>query len=220
MTPIDYILLGIVGLSALMALMRGIVAEVMSLVVWALALWCSISFSGALAENFLRGIEPAGVRLGSAYILLFLLVLIVGGMLTWCIRRIIAKTGLSSTDRLLGGLFGASRGLLIVFSAVLFAGFTKIPQQPFWRESAVIPYVGAAARELTPHLPAGLSNYLTFPKASESDEIAHAESAKKLAQQAEAKLSQTQRAEATPAVKLDAKANPNPKPASKPDTIR
>lgn len=213
MTPIDYILLGIIGLSALMAMMRGIVAEVMSLVVWALALWCSITFSGTIAESFLRGIEPAGVRLGSAYILLFLLVLILGGILTWFIRRIIAKTGLSSTDRLLGGLFGATRGLMIVFSAVLFAGFTKIPEQAFWRESAVIPYVGTLARALAPHLPVSVSRYLNFPLASESYQAAGAQPAEAAVLPAEASPESAER-EAIPAEK------PAPKPKSVPNPNR
>lgn len=211
MTPIDYILLGIIGLSALMALMRGIVAEVMSLAVWALALWCSVTFSGSVAEDFLRGIEPSGVRLGSAYILLFLLVLILGGILTWFIRRIIAKTGLSSTDRLLGCLFGAARGLMIVFSAVLFAGFTKIPEQPFWRESAVIPHVGALARALATYLPASVSRYLNFPLASESFEATAAETVKAELLPADANSETAKRIDATPREKPDPKSVPSPK---------
>ncbi len=189
MTPIDYILLAVVGISALLALMRGIVAEVMSLVVWAVALWCSVSFSGVFAEQFLSSITVAGLRLGTAYLVIFLGVLVLGGVLTWFIRRVIAKTGLSSTDRLLGGLFGATRGLLLVFSAVFFAGFTQVPKQPFWQESALIPHVGTLALALSHYLPSSVSQYLNFPKFAdpiEANESAKPIKASESAEQTEA----------------------------------
>jgi membrane protein required for colicin V production len=189
MTPIDYILLAVVGISALLALMRGIVAEVMSLVVWAVALWCSVSFSGLFAEQFLSSINVAGLRLGTAYLVIFLGVLVLGGVLTWLIRRVIAKTGMSSTDRLLGCLFGATRGLLLVFSAVFFAGFTQIPKQPFWQESALIPHVGTLAQGLSHYLPSSVSQYLNFPKFAEpieANELAKPIKASESAEQTEA----------------------------------
>jgi membrane protein required for colicin V production len=162
MTAIDFAILAIIGLSALMSMLRGFVSEVMSLIVWILALWCSAMLSGQFAAQFLQGITVDSLRLGCAYILVFLLVLLTGGAVTWLIRKLIIKTGLSSTDRLLGSIFGLARGLLIVFSAILFAGFTELPSQPFWRESALIPGLSAAASELAKHLPAGVSKYLNF----------------------------------------------------------
>ena len=99
MNAADYLILAILGISMLASLMRGLISEVMSLAVWALALWISATTSGAFAVRFLSGIEQPAVRLGTAYISIFLLVLVLGGMLTWLIRRIVTKTGLSGTDR-------------------------------------------------------------------------------------------------------------------------
>ena len=45
---------------------------------------------------------------------------------------------MSGTDRLLGGLFGAARGLVLVVATLLVAGFTPIPADPWWRESGTI----------------------------------------------------------------------------------
>lgn len=170
MNAADYLILAILGISMLAALLRGFVSEVMSLAVWLLALWISATTSGTVAATYLTGIEQPAVRLGTAYIAIFLLVLVLGGMLTWVIRRIIAKTGLSSTDRLLGALFGFARGLLIVFSVVLFAGFTAIPKQPLWRESLLLPAVQATARGLSQYLPASVQAFLSYPVASEPTE--------------------------------------------------
>jgi membrane protein required for colicin V production len=172
MNAADYLILAVVGISMLTSLMRGLIAEVMSMAVWALALWISATTSGAFAASFLGGIEQPAVRLGTAYISIFLCVLVLGGIVTWVIRRIVAKTGLSSTDRMLGGLFGFARGLLIVFSTVLFAGFTAIPQQPIWRESVLLPTVQSAARNLSQYLPESVRSFLNYPK-NTFDHAAH-----------------------------------------------
>lgn len=174
MNAADYLILAILGISMLASLLRGLVSEVMSLAVWALALWISATTSGAFASSFLTGIEQPAVRLGAAYIAIFLLVLILGGMLTWVIRRIITKTGLSGTDRWLGALFGFTRGLLIVFSAVIFAGFTAIPKQPIWQESVLLPTMQTAARGLGQYLPESVHSFLSYPIAPKSAEAAEA----------------------------------------------
>ena len=179
MNAADYLILAVLGISMLAALLRGLVSEVMSLAVWVLALWISATTSGAFATTFLTGIEQSAVRLGTAYIAIFLFVLVLGGMLTWVIRRIIAKTGLSGTDRLLGAMFGFARGLLIVFSAVLFAGFTAIPKQPLWQESLLLPAIQASARGLSQYLPESVRNFLSYPahtQSAQAAELAPAES--------------------------------------------
>ncbi len=177
MNAADYLILAILGISMLASLLRGLVSEVMSLAVWALALWISATTSGAFAGSFLTGIEQPAVRLGTAYIGIFLLVLVLGGMLTWVIRRVISKTGLSGTDRWLGAMFGFTRGLLIVFSAVIFAGFTAIPKQPIWQESVLLPPAQTAVRGLSQYLPESVHRFLNYPslaKAAETTKAAEA----------------------------------------------
>ncbi len=174
MNAADYVILAILGISMVAALMRGLVSEVMSLAVWALALWISATTSGAFAGNFLTGIEQPAVRLGGAYISIFLLVLVLGGMLTYVIRRIIWKTGLSSTDRWLGALFGFMRGLLIVFAVVIFAGFTAIPKQPVWQKSLLLPSVQTAVRGLSQYLPLSVKSFLSYPTVAKLTEASEA----------------------------------------------
>ena len=172
MNAADYLILAILGISMVASLMRGLISEVMSLAVWALALWISATTSGAFAGKFLAGIEQSAVRLGTAYIAIFLLVLVLGGILTWAIRRIITKTGLSGTDRWLGALFGFTRGLLIVFSGVIFAGFTTIPEQPLWQESVLLPPAQSAVRGLSQFLPKSVHSFLNYPIIAKSAEAA------------------------------------------------
>jgi membrane protein required for colicin V production len=164
---IDYLILIVLGVSTLSSLMRGLITEVMSLVVWALALYASSTLSGAFANSFLTGVTEPTLRLGSSYLIVFLGVLILGGLVTWSIRKLVLKTGLSGTDRLLGAMFGFARGLLMVFSAALFAGFTPLPTQPIWQQSALMPTISNGARAFGAYLPPAVRNYLHYPKADE-----------------------------------------------------
>jgi membrane protein required for colicin V production len=166
MTGFDYAVLIILGLSTLMATLRGFVSEVLSLLIWVAALWCALNYSGTVAALALSSVEPPAFRLGAAYLVVFLGVLVLGGTLQWCIRKLIAKAGMSGTDRLLGALFGLLRGALVVLSLVVFAGFSKITTLPEWRESLLIPAVVPLARTLSQHLPDNVRGYLSFAPAS------------------------------------------------------
>jgi len=61
------------------------------------------------------------------------------------VGRLIKKTGLSPTDRVLGLFFGLLRGGLIVCVFVLMAGATSMPQSSWWHESRVLGYFQSAA---------------------------------------------------------------------------
>ena len=62
-------------------------------------------------------------------------------------------SGLSSTDRLLGSLFGVVRGVLIVGVAVLLLGMTPVSSDPWWKESRLIDGIHPAAQRIVAMLP-------------------------------------------------------------------
>jgi membrane protein required for colicin V production len=93
---------------------------------------------------------------------LFVSVLLVGGLLSYLIGRLVESTGLSGTDRLLGGVFGAARGLALVVGVLLIAGFTPIPADPWWRESAMIHRLSPTVKWAAELLPAPIREQLDF----------------------------------------------------------
>lgn len=72
--------------------------------------------------------------------ILFVLVLMAGGLVAWFLRTLIRATGLSSTDRSLGGLFGIARGVLIVGLLVIALQFSGMDQEPWWQRARLKPY--------------------------------------------------------------------------------
>ena len=59
-TTVDFIVIGIVSLSAILGLIRGIVREAISLVGFALAMYIAYNYSSIFAAKFLTSI-PGGV---------------------------------------------------------------------------------------------------------------------------------------------------------------
>ena len=134
----DYVVLGIIALSILVGAIRGFIKEAFSLAVWAAAFLVAFQYSGAIALQLENHIELPSARTALAFAGLFLAVLLVGGLITFLIGKLVEKTGLSGTDRMLGGVFGGIRGLCLVLAIMLVAGLTPVPQDPWWQQSRSI----------------------------------------------------------------------------------
>ncbi len=159
---LDYVLIGIVLVSALISLARGFVREAFSLAVWILAFWVSWSFFREVAFHLRPWIESPTVRLGLSFAGLMLLILLVGGMVNYLLIQLVERTGMSGTDRFIGMIFGAARGLLVVAVLVLLAGLTSFPQERWWQESRLVPYLQELAFWLRDLLPPDLSKYFQY----------------------------------------------------------
>lgn len=143
---IDIIIIGLIAFSILVSLWRGFVSEVLSLAGWVIAFFVASSFypylSGYLTQvNSVYLQNSEYLRNGIAAAVLFIITLIVCGIINALLSKIIDTTGLSTTDRVLGGAFGALRGILIVAAALFFLDtFTSASQTELWKESQLIPH--------------------------------------------------------------------------------
>jgi membrane protein required for colicin V production len=156
----DYIIIGILGLSVLIGLFRGLVSEVLALLIWAVAFWVAWMFGPLVAAQFEGLIRLPSGRAIAGYGLCFVVVLVFGAILRFVVRRLVEGTGLSGTDRLLGMLFGFARGVLVVTLLVFLAGFTPLTRDPWWQRSLLLPEFQHVAAWLEQRVPASLRDHL------------------------------------------------------------
>lgn len=161
----DYIILAVLGLSVLIGLMRGLISEVLALGIWATAFWVAWTFGPMVATGLEHHIELPSVRIFVGYGACFVAVLILGALVRFLIGRLVASTGLSGTDRLLGMVFGFARGVLLVTLAVFLIGFTAFTRDPWWRDSVLLPQFKGVAAWLGERVPDSVRSHLNNPPA-------------------------------------------------------
>jgi membrane protein required for colicin V production len=155
----DYCIIAALALSVLMGLWRGFIGEVLALACWVLAFWVAWQFGDKLAAQF-GSITLPSARLLLGYAICFFTVLIAGAIVSFLMRKLIAGSGLSGSDRMLGMVFGLVRGLAVVTLAVLILGFTPMPRDPWWRQSQLLPGFQHGAEWLSARLPPEVTKYL------------------------------------------------------------
>lgn len=162
MTLFDYLVLFVLIASIVISTLRGLVREILSLASWIAAFVVANAWGGELARLLPEAVPGDLVRLIVAFVILFIGVRILMGLLMVMVEALIKASGLTVVDRGLGSLFGLARGLVIVMTAVLLCGMTAIPQQQFWKEAMLSPLAETAAQTLIPYLPGELSRRVQF----------------------------------------------------------
>jgi membrane protein required for colicin V production len=162
MTWPDYAILAVIVISSLVGCLRGFIKEVFSLAVWAAAFLVAYRYGGDVAALMENSVDLPSARSAMGFAGLFIAVLLVGGLLNYLLGRLVESTGLSGTDRLLGGVFGAARGLALVVAVLLVSGFTPIPADPWWRESQTVQRLMPLVEWSSGLLPASVSELLDF----------------------------------------------------------
>jgi membrane protein required for colicin V production len=160
MTSADWILLGIVLLSLLVGLWRGLVFEVLSLLGWVTAFFVAQWLAVTIAAHLpLQGLSDP-VRYAVAFALTFLVCLVVAGLLASLSRKLISVVGLQPIDRVLGAAFGTLRGLVILLALAVVVDLTPLKRSDWWEQSQIAPLLAVVLAGLKPALPEPLSRFL------------------------------------------------------------
>ena len=127
MTWVDFAVLGVIAVSALLAFMRGLVREVLGIGAWvgagAVTLW-GFNTARPQAERLVQGAAGWVIDWVTA-VVLFVVSLIILLLIAHWIGAITRRSVLGGLDRTLGLLFGVLRGAVLVILAYIFVGLVK-----------------------------------------------------------------------------------------------
>lgn len=163
MTGFDVVVLAIIIASVVVGMIRGLVREVLSLVAYAVALVGAVWWGPWVHQVLAPYIETDLLRLAVAYIGVFLALLLVVGIINLAVGGIVRSTGLAPADRGLGGIFGLARGLLVVITLVVAAGYTPMPAEAWWRQAWLSPVVEQVVIAIKGRLPNDVAQWVPYP---------------------------------------------------------
>ena len=140
----DWLIASVLLISALISMKRGFVKEVLSLIVWVVAFVIATWFKEPVGELFTPWLDAVSMRQLLAFILIFIVVLIIGGVINHSFGRAIEIVGLRTADRLFGVLFGLARGVLLFLVAIIYLPrIVPVHQDAWWHNSVFIPHFTA-----------------------------------------------------------------------------
>ncbi|MBP5998173.1 MAG: CvpA family protein [Azonexus sp.] len=162
MATFDYVVLGIVAVSLMLGLWRGVVSELIALAAWVMAFMAALEFGADAGKAVFTGLADPAIRVLAGCVLVFVGVLVFMSLIRLAVRSMVKALGLSLSDRLLGMFFGLARGVLLVMLLVAAGGMTSAPQQPWWKEATLAPPLETAVLVAKPWLPDDLAKKIRF----------------------------------------------------------
>ena len=159
---IDVVIISLIALSAILSLFRGFVQEALALITWLVALWVAMAFYEEFAVWLSQWITVPSAQKATAFGVLFVCVLLLGAMVNYLAGKLVDKTGLTGTDKMLGVVFGVARGAVIVAILVLLAGLTPLPQDPWWQDSQFLGYFEDLAVWMRDFLPSEIADNISY----------------------------------------------------------
>jgi membrane protein required for colicin V production len=157
---IDIVLLAVLALSVLIGLMRGLVFEVLSLAGWVVAYFAAQWFARDLAPHLPVGAPGSAINHGAAFVLTFVVVLIVWSFLARLISMFIKASPISAGDRILGAGFGFLRGMVVLLVVATVVALTPLAKSAGWQASQGAVWLKDVLNGLKPVLPPEVARHL------------------------------------------------------------
>jgi membrane protein required for colicin V production len=148
MIAVDYIILAIIVISAVMGLVRGLLREAIAVITWFLAIVLAWIFAPSL-EPLLGGIlEGSPLRIWAARTIIFVGVLLLGGAISVVLGHYVRVSMFAGMDKFLGFVFGIIRGVVIVGAFTIVIQAMRMDEDPRWKNSRLMPYASGVASAL------------------------------------------------------------------------
>ncbi len=137
---LDIVFFIMIGVSIILGIIKGLVRELFSLAFFIIAVILAFLFYGDLGQVLFKSIQSQDIANFTAFICIFVTILIVGSIITYAIKKLFVIGPLKSVDRILGGFFGMLRGFLL--SGILVFLLIVFPvRDTLIKESGLCPFI-------------------------------------------------------------------------------
>lgn len=157
---VDMVVLGILGVSVLVGVMRGLVFELLSLLGWIAAWFAAQWLAPWIAPYLPIGQAGSALNHGAAFAVGFIAALLLWGLAAQLVRMLMRASPLSPVDRVLGAGFGLLRGLVVLLVITTVVGLTPMGRSPAWQQSYASVWLNEALQGLKPALPPEVLRHL------------------------------------------------------------
>lgn len=168
MPIIDIIIAAAILVSVVVGFVRGFIKESISIAALVLAIWAALFLGPAIGKSSASWLSSTEAQAWFGRVLVFAVILSLGGILGWGLSKLVRLSVLSGLDRTFGAVFGAARGVLLVSVFVLGGSFAGFSNDAWWNESQFIPYFEVVAEWLAEMAPQGLDMITPDAPAEES----------------------------------------------------
>lgn len=156
MPIIDIIIAVAIVVSVVIGFVRGFIKEAISIAALLLAIWAALYLGPSVGDVTSSWLNSEELQMWFGRVLVFAVILALGGLLGWGMSKLIRLSALSGIDRLFGSLFGAGRGVLLIGVFVLGGRFAGFSNDAWWLDSGLIPYFEVVSEWIRVMAPAGL----------------------------------------------------------------
>lgn len=148
----DWVIIGVLGLSTLTGIIRGFVRESIALATWVLALFIAYKTYEDFSSVFTTISTPI-LKQSISFFLIFMSILIGGGLLNFWLSKMVRWTGFGWVDRTVGLFFGIGRGALFILFLIICA----MPTEEEWfTKSYFIPKIEPYTEKIMAKIPEDL----------------------------------------------------------------
>ncbi len=159
-TILDVVVVVVVLISAVLAMVRGFVREVLSVASWVAAAAAAYFFYPQLLPLVQPYFDSNTVATIVAAAAIFFVALIVASYITMKISDFVIDSRVGAIDRALGFIFGAVRGLLLMIVAVWFFDFLVKPPPAWIANAQTRPILVSGGDQLIALLPADFETWV------------------------------------------------------------
>jgi len=145
MPIIDIVIAVAIVISVIVGFVRGFIKEAISITALLLAIWAALYFGPAVGNVTATWLGSEELQMWFGRILVFAIILSVGGILSWGLSKLVRLSILSGMDRFLGSVFGICRGVLLIAVFVILGQFAGFDNDGWWGNSFLIPHFEVVA---------------------------------------------------------------------------